>query len=337
MRNFLLGLILTLAVAASLIVIIDRFQAGGDPRDVENLSQRLAQVEAVLAGPKTTPEPDGKTDGVLDPNPGVQLPPGTATLSEVVTLLEEIEGMLLDSEKSLRRDLRGIYEKLLLRMEELESSGVGPAAGTADPATREALYGKLTELGVKVTPGEMIEVQGEILEPTRAIELIAVAPGGRAHESLLLVRATPSAMKIGLEDIGLVETDADPHTGKYPQEAKGAYIYVMWDGLKKPRRVEDLILNRATNDTMKRAPFMFTASRFYTDTRTWERHFAADVYKNVISLTWNWSVESIVACPLEEAQNENIWAPCADTCAKPGTKVRVFIRKEPNELWDKIG
>lgn len=329
MRNFLLGLVLTLAVAASLIVVIDRFQDGGDPRDVKELRERLAKLETLLA---VEPEPK-KPNGDRMPKP----PPGTRGIAEVLQLCEEIEGMILDSEKSLRRDLRGIYEKLLARLEEVAASGGGAAAGAPDdPAAKAALRMKLKEMGVTVHGDEMVEVSGEVLEPSRALELIAVAPGGRAHESLLLIDCVPSALKIGLEDIGLVETESDRETGKYPENAKGAYIYVIWEGIKKPRRVEDMILNRATNDTMTRTPFMFTASRIYTDTRTWERHFAADVYKNVIALTWNFSVEAVMACPLEEALNENIWAPCADTSAPPGTKVRVLIRNAPNPDWDKF-
>ena len=165
---------------------------------------------------------------------------------------------------------------------------------------------------------------------------LAGRDGGRRHESLLLVDCRPSALKIALEDIGLVETEPDKQDGSYPAEAKGAYIYVLWEGIKKPRRVEDLILNRATNETMTRTPFMFTASRIYTDPNSWERHFAADVYKNVIALTWNYSIEAIVACPLEAAAREDIWTPYADTCAPPGTEVRLIIRNAPHPEWDKF-
>lgn len=331
MRNFVVGLVLTLAVAASLIVVIDRFQDGGDPRDVQELRERLAKLEALL-DPRETVSPPEKPDG-----DGARKPPGTRGIAEVLELCEEIEGMILDSEKSLRRDLRGIYEKLLVRLDEVAASAGGSTgAASDDPTAKAALRMKLKEMGVTVHGDEMVEVSGEVLEPSRALELIAVAAGGRAHESLLLIDCVPSALKIGLEDVGLIETESDRETGKYPEDAKGGYVYVIWEGLKKPRRVEDMILNRATNETMTRTPFMFTASRVYTDTRTWERHFAADVYKNVVALTWNFSVEAVMACPLEAAHNENIWAPCADTSAPPGTKVRVLICNAPNEEWDKL-
>lgn len=331
MRNFVVGLVLTLAVAASLIVVIDRFQDGGDPRDVHDLRDRLDKLEALLDPRETAPPPE-KPDGN-----GMRKPPGARGIAEVLELCEEIEGMILDSEKSLRRDLRGIYEKLLARIEEMAARGGGSSgAASDDPTAKAALRMKLKEMGVTVHGDEMVEVTGEVLEPSRALELIAVAAGGRAHESLLLIDCVPSALKIGLEDIGLIETESNRETGKYAEDAKGGYVYVIWEGLKKPRRVEDMILNRATNETMVRTPFMFTASRVYTDTRTWERHFAADVYKNVISLTWNFSVEAILACPLDAAHNENIWAPCADTSAPPGTKVRVLIRDTPHEGWDKL-
>ena len=327
MRNFLLGLTLTLAVAASLIIVIDRWREDRPERSgVEDLEARLERIETLLSAP---PKP------VADEKPDAEVttPPGQRGLGDVLTLLEELEGMMLDSEKSLRRDLRGVYEKLLARMDEISTAGAPVGDGKA---ARETLHIELKKLGVTIHGDEMVEVAGEILEPSRALELIAVAPGGRAHEALVLIDCRPSALKIGLEDIGLVETESSRDTGQYPGDAKGAYIYMLWEGLKKPRRVEDMILNRATNDTMTRTPFMFTASRQYTDTRTWERHFAADVYKNVIALTWNFSVEAVLACPLEAARNENIWAPCADTCAPPRTKVRVMIRNAPHPDWDKL-
>lgn len=329
MRNFLLGLVLTLAVAASLIVVIDRFREDRPENDTKALEARLEKIEALLTAKPAEPEKK-------DPGSGITPPPGQRGLAEVLTLLEEIEGMILDSEKSLRRDLKGVYERLLARIDEISVGGGGGEGAGDSKAAREALHIELKKLGVTVLGDDMVEIAGEILEPSRALELIAVAPGGRAHEALLLIDAKPSALKIALEDIGLVETEADRDTGKYPEQSKGAYIYVLWDKIKKPRRLEDMILNRATNDTMTRTPFMFTASRMYTDTRTWERHFAADVYKNVIALTWNFSAEAVLACPLEDALNESIWAPCADTSAPPGTKCRIFIRSKPHEDWDKL-
>ena len=96
------------------------------------------------------------------------------------------------------------------------------------------------------------------------------------------------------------------------------------------------MLNTRTRDTMQRTPWIFTGSRYHTDTRTWERYFAADLHKNVIAITRNYSLDCILACPLEEAVDENIWAPDDVGCPAPGTKVRVLICREKRPAWDAI-
>ncbi len=193
-------------------------------------------------------------------------------------------------------------------------------------------------MGVKVIEEEgMVELRGEIGRPSQPLEILCAAPGGRIHEALMVVKVTPSALKLALEDLGLKEVpDPDPTWGKWIENPDGVYIYVMWDGLKKPRRAEDLILNARTRDTMTRTKWIFTASRFYTDTRTWERRFSADLHKNVIAVTLNHSLDCILACPLEDAADEQIWTPEPTICPKPGTPLRVMFCLKPRPLWDKI-
>jgi hypothetical protein len=349
MRNFLLGLVLTLAVSASVIVIIDRFQVGGDPRDIDEIRSRLSRIETALdvaprEGSSTSKDgSDGKASGSENglPQDTFQKPllPGGRSLSEIAKLQEETIGMLLDSEKALRRDLQKVYERILARLDELSTqvAAAGPATGVNDAAGRLLLEEKLKEMGVKIVGDDALEIEAEFLEPNRGtIEFVAVGEGGKAYEALFLTSAIPSAVKIGLEELGLVETDAD-ESGKYPPDSRGTYIYVMWEALKKPRRLEDLILNRLTNETMERTPWMFPASYFYTDHRTFERLFAADVYRNVISLAWVYAPQGVLACPLEAAdRQDDVWAPYEAGCPPPGTRVRIIIRTSPSEEWDKF-
>lgn len=335
MKTFLLSLILTLAVAASLIVIVDRFQGAGadSAARLAAIERKLADLERAVVVPPAKPAGSNH-----DPERGAEdrppSPPGTKTLADAIKLLEEIEGMILDAERGLRRDLTGVYEKLLARIDEAAIKGGVPQ----DPAeARKALREKVAQMGVTVLEDEgLIELKGEISEANRALELLMVAPGGRVFESLVLVDVVPSALKIAMEDMGWVESDPDPQTWTWSESASGAYVYVLWEDLKKPRRIEDLVFNRATNDCMARTKFMFTASRMFTDPRTFDRHFIADLYKGVISLTFNYTADCILACPLPDAANENIWFPHPTAAPKPGTKLKVFITREPRPVWDKI-
>ncbi|HMS16419.1 MAG TPA: YdjY domain-containing protein [Planctomycetota bacterium] len=359
MRNILLGVLFCTTLASSLVVLayglgfkrpgfdeaveraVERHLArhmaetrDSEPKRTES-SRRPTISEAMGAtgDPSSSAPPSGEDPSSKET--GLRPMKKPATLSEVVALLSEIEGMILDSEKAIRSDLRTIYEKLGNRIESLQAAAREPEQ--SEPVAKAAFRSQLKDLGVTVSPDEkMIEMVGEVLEPSRVLELAIVAPGGRAHESLLIVEVTPSALKLGLEDIGLVETEPDVNEGTYPAGAKGAYIYVLWDGIKKPRHLADMILNLRTNTTMERTPWMFTASRMFTDTRTWERHFAADVYKNVVALTWNYCLDAVLANPLEDAKDETIWTPHPDLCPPAGTKVRIFMTTEPRPEWDKI-
>jgi hypothetical protein len=341
MRNVLLGIATCTSLATSIVVLVIGLGIGR-PSLQESIEKMVANSKSSAVEKSDPSDPKsaaGTPEGLLHP---FELEGGTIptkekpqNLSEVIALLSEIEGMILDSEKTLRADLRTIYEKLLSRIDTLQAKA--QATEGNETAAMAAFRSRLKELGVTVhSEQHMVEVVGEIVAPSRALELAVVAPGGRAHEALIMIEVTPSALKLALEDIGLVESEPNEADGKYDPDAKGATIYVIWDGIKKPRQLADLILNSKTNTTMVRAPWMFTASRTFTDTRTWERQFAADIYKNVVSLTWNYSLDAVLASPLEDAQDETIWSPHPDLCPPAGTKIRMFFCRDPNLQWDKF-
>jgi hypothetical protein len=329
MKQFFLALVLTLAAGASLLILYDRLRAWPDS-PTQAIEQRLSALEAKISKP-VPPEQAG-TGSDARPADNSDLMGLYKTLNERVA---DVEGMVFDAERNLRADLRGVYERLLSKLEQLT---VAAAPMMPPAAAKREFRSKLLEMGVKVVEEEgMVEVKGAVGRPTQTLELMGIAPGGRAHETLLVLDATPRALKLALEDLGVKEVpDPDPTTGRFIENADGVYIYVMWDALKKPRRAEDMIFNAKTRDTMQRTKWIFTASRFYTDTRTWERHFAADLHKNIISITANYSTDCILACPLEDAANEQIWGPDDVGCPDPGTKVRVMFCLKPNPVWDKI-
>lgn len=335
MRTLLLSLVLTLAVTASLLVIVERLLGrwGPDAPVLTGLNDRLERVEKLLTEGGSTPPAD---------EPPASTPPrimrgADATpdrLGEIRTLCTELQGMILDLERDQRRDLNRIYTQLLQRIEELGARGGGGAAAEADPAMKAALRSKLSEMGVVVHEEEgMVELNGRMGSPDHPLEFIACAPGGKLHEALLVLDVVPSALKIGLEDIGLVETNPEPG---WRDDPKGAYIYVLYKEWKKPRRVEAMIENRKTGETLSMGPFVFTASFMETDPTTWERYYAADAYKHVIALTSNFAEVSVLACSRPEAEEENIWWPLADFNPPAEAPVKVFLRREAHPEWDKL-
>ncbi|MSR75478.1 MAG: hypothetical protein EXS14_08435 [Planctomycetes bacterium] len=318
MRYVALGLVLSLLSAAALVVLIDRSRGGPPPSAelLQGMERRLAALEQRLAAPARSSN---------DPR----------TIAEIATLTEETQSLVLDAERGLRRDLQGIYERLLARLDELSLRNNASAA-EADPAARAKVHARLAELGItlRLDAGEL-ELSGAFSETDRPLEFLAVAPGGRAYEALFLVDVAPAALKVAIEELGFTETDPDPETFRWAADTRGVFVYAHWEGEAHPCRVESLVWNRETDAPMQSTPWMFTASRFFTDNRTWERYFAADLYKNLIALSLTYAAEALLANPLDCASNENIFYPNKDRCPKSGTKARLILRKEPHPEWDK--
>ena len=318
MRYVGLGLVLSLLCAAAVVVLVDRSRGGPPPSAelLEGLERRLAALEQRLAAPAR---------GNNDPR----------TLAEIAQLCEDTQGLVLDGERGLRRDLQGIYERLLARLDEISLRNAA-ASAAADPAAREKVHARLTELGIilRLDVGE-VELSGAFSETDRPLEFLAVAPGGRAYEALFLIDVAPAALKVAIEELGFAENDPDPETFRWADSTRGVFVYAQWEGQAHPCRVEDLVWNRETDTIMQRTPWMFTASRFFTDTRTWERHFAAELYKNLMALSLTYAAEALLANPLGCASNENIFFPNKDRCPKSGTKAKLILRKEAQPEWDK--
>jgi len=324
MKSFLVSLILTLALAASLAVLYDHFHPRTDPA-IERMEQRQKALKKALS-------PLLASTGEHEQEDGTSNLKSYAKLSQRLT---DLEGMVFDAERNLRGDLKGLYEKLLARMDALELKlKAGGASGDEGKMTAK----KLAALGIKVTPEEgLAEISGTVAHPSKSLELLAVGPGGRAHEALLMVEARPSALKSALQLLGVKQAPPpDPQSGRWKKDLGGVYIYVLWKGQKKPRRAEDMILDAKTQETMQRTRWIFTGSHWFTDTRTWDRHFAADLYKNIIAITTNYAREAVLACPLPDAVNQQIWFPSEFSCPPPQTRVRIFFSVKKRPLWDKI-
>ena len=320
MKTILLTCILTLATAASALIIVEHSPWRSDRES--RLVKRLEAIENRLKEAPSETQPAAK-----------KLPKG---LKERI---DGVEAQVWDSERAIRKDLKMIFERLVQRLDDIAAkAGPKKPGSTSDPAAKKALFAKLETMGIRVDEKQgMIVLNGEFGQPTRSLEFTAVAPGGMAHESMMVIDVIPSALKVALEALGLKEVpDADPDTGEYPPNADGVYIYVSWDGLKKPKRLEDLLLNTETRESLDRCKWLFTASLTYTNKRTWERVFQADVARNLISLSWAYAPACILACPDKATINENIWQPLDAACPPPGTKLKILLTTKPRPQWDKI-
>lgn len=332
MKIYLVSLVLTLAAAASLVVLVKALTGSGEERALrelggrmEELSRSVRNLEQGLAEIRREPGGDGAESA------------GPEDLArwrrDVMELLTEVEQLTFDLERNLRKDLKQIYEQLLGHLERIHRS-LQPEIPPEE--RRRQLEEQLKAQGVELDrEAGRLAFQAVMTRPEKPLELLITGEGGRTHETLLVCDVPGSLLRRALEELGLTEVpDPEPATLEWPEDADSVVIYLSWEGLEHPRRVEDCIWNAQAEATLERTPWMFTASAWATDLETWERYFVADVYENLVAITWNRLSESVLACPLKATIRENIWFPAEGACPEAGTKVRVVMSQQAVEAWD---
>lgn len=199
-----------------------------------------------------------------------------------------------------------------------------------------------------------IEVPGHVAVRNHLIELFACAPGGKAHESVLILDARPSnlnlAMKLlGLDDGGqeevtrtvkveedgaLVEKEVSQMQERGPNylgdprrpEGDRVVIMVRWEenGHAMEVRAEEMIFERGRNRTMPRAGWIYVGSRFLENPNTGRKEFMADHSKTVMS-TWH-DPDALIDNPLPDGGDDEVYFANPDKVPARGTPVILEIR-----------
>ena len=136
------------------------------------------------------------------------------------------------------------------------------------------------------------------------------------------------------KDLGLT-----PGTGPNPEMLKpplgaGLFVYVAWEGRPTPIRIEKLVKNQKSGERLKAGPLVFVGSRTFLKDDTWDAYYAADVYKNVLGLTFNYSADSVFAPDDPDCADEHVWIPDAELIPEPETAVRIIFSLEAVPSWD---
>ncbi len=343
MKALLLILVCALILSASAITIIDKFkakppepqsasrmQAAAGKTDpalldrMDRIEKLLADVTEMLQIPPIDPATASRpTEPGEDPRP---LPVGLGQR------LQYVESALVDLQRQSNLDIMQLYSKLNKHLNEFE---VELAAVTSRPSKHAPSTDDLKKLGVNYNAAEKrIDIEAMFTQPTRTLEFFGVASGGNAYESMLVLNVTPSALKRAIASMEVKEADDPDPRSQLPPRGDGVYVYVTWEGRAKPCRIEDLVIGASGGGKLPHTKFVFTASREFVDRVTWEDHFAADVYKNVVALAWRYASDCVLACPLMEAQYEDRWVP--DMAAVPAaeTHATLIILREPRSDWD---
>ncbi len=169
-----------------------------------------------------------------------------------------------------------------------------------------------------------ITVNGKINMQQGTVELIACAPGGKMHESILTIDVVPyhlqvSLLLLGLKYVGGVEYQGD---AKQPQ-GDSVYITITWQlhGKDTTVAIEDLVWNIEQNRQMERTSWVFVGSK------TVEGTFMADQEKSLIT-TYH-DPFTIFDNPLKGGSNDELYKVNEHLVPSKGTPVQIVIKPVP--------
>ncbi len=183
------------------------------------------------------------------------------------------------------------------------------------------------------------------------LEYMLVGPGGAAHESLFSTSVAPSVLNAALILLGAEPgsnanwypkdprpSDADLEKGVSPwvvELPKGFsfYLYAGWKqgGETYFFRVEDLLRDLSKGRGMQRHKWVYLGSRMVAagDRDHKEAQaFAADLYQNVINISYFPEGFTVLTAALAECVEQTIWMPNAWLLPDRGEHVRLFFSKE---------
>ncbi len=181
-------------------------------------------------------------------------------------------------------------------------------------------------------------IEGTFCLQKGPIELLACAPGGKDHESVLVLKCKPQNLHLALIALGLRDkTELGGGGPKYlgdPTRPVGDRVVVEVEFVREGRtervRAEDLVLNGLENKSMDRAGWVFAGSSFAeeedpeTGKPTGRKVYLANRHRSLIT-TYH-DPTSLVDNPTLEGGNDDIFYANPAVLPAPGTPAKVCFR-----------
>lgn len=195
-------------------------------------------------------------------------------------------------------------------------------------------YGE--KLYYKTGQVEKIEIEGSIANPTMPLEFVACADGGKAYESLVVLKCKPWNVQLALILAGLKEGRGPKSFGDTARPTGDlVLVYISWEKDKKTvsHRVEELLIDSVTRKPLDLVGWSFSGSMFVdemdydTGKPTGKKIYLADIEKNIIA-AWH-DPAAILNIPTQG----NLYLPHKELLPAAGTKIIMTIRPpNPKEL-----
>ena len=235
----------------------------------------------------------------------------------------------------------------------LASSVGGVQEELAGPPSAEVqrVVDELAVQGVHLDPARgLISIPATVEVRDDLLEYLLVGPAGASHESVFQTAVMPSVLNVAMLALGVERgrnaswqpkdppiSDAELADGVSPYEVTppegdGFYLYAGWleEGQVYFFQMEDLLRNLMSGRAMKRHRWVYLGSRLVPDDRGQEV-FAADIYQNVINVSFFSEGYTLLTGALPECIEQTIWMANGWLVPQRGSPVRLVFSREPLE------
>lgn len=165
-----------------------------------------------------------------------------------------------------------------------------------------------------------ISIPGKINMQKGLIEVFACSPGGKLHESLIVLDVRPYYLQVALLLLGLNPVEAEHLTNDEDLQAyANLEIWVRWDvdTVINKYRAEALIWDSTKKEIMQEMKWIFRGSMVVNGI------FAADEVKSLI--TTYADPTTIIDNPLITRQNDEVYSVNSKITPPKGTDVEVIL------------
>ena len=174
------------------------------------------------------------------------------------------------------------------------------------------------------TGAKTVTCPGVINMDAGAVEYLAVAAGGKLHESLLRIDARPLHLQVALLLLGLEPKNVLQAQGeaKIPQ-GDPVEIRIRWRdaaGNTREVRAESLLVSGSKDVSMPDHAWVFTGSRILKE------GFEGDIAKSLVAI-WH-DPAAILDNPLSSGAN-NVWSINPKRTPKRGTPIEFIVKALP--------
>ena len=171
------------------------------------------------------------------------------------------------------------------------------------------------------TQARTLTCNGEINMDEGAIEYLAVAPGGKTHESLLRIDVRPLHLQLALLMLDLEPKNVLTHQGdKNTPQGDPVELWIRWrdnGGKQVEARAEELVIEASHSRPMPPHNWVFTGSRIL------KQGFEADLEKSLVAV-WH-DPAAILDNPLPGG-GDNGYLVNSKRTPKRGTRIELIAK-----------